>query len=203
MMKSKYRITAYHCPNCGGVTNPMENSCKYCDSIILLREYQGKLKQRQVRIMIDCGEDYIYFDRIMSLQQKISNNFGSYRDIDGLIHRIALPEDREVDVDILLDNRGIELIRKIDFGKIYDTRIEYLGLDKAIEMKSYIPQFQIEPINDVGTIITGNLSFISASDTKMFNGLVPDDATCPNCGAPVKSKYGCCDWCGGWLEYEW
>ena len=107
MMKSKYRITAYHCPNCGGVTNPMENSCKYCDSIILLREYQGKLKQRQVRIMIDCGEDYIYFDRIMSLQQKISNNFGSYRDIDGLIHRIALPEDREVDVDILLDNASL------------------------------------------------------------------------------------------------
>lgn len=201
----KYRITSYHCPNCGGATDPMSGTCKYCDSEISLRPFGGKLKQRQVRIMIDCGEDYIYFDRIMSLQQQMYRDFDSYIDITGNIHNQIHDLGRRADVRISIDKRGLDLIKKIDFGKIYDTRIEFLWLDKAFEMKSYIPMFEWD--SDAGfhsnTRMMGNLSFISASETKEFNGLVPSDATCPNCGAPVKSRYGCCDWCGGWIEYEW
>ena len=35
----------------------------------------------------------------------------------------------------------------------------------------------------------------------LFNTVVPKNTCCPNCGAEIKSQLGCCDYCGGWVEW--
>lgn len=45
------KITAYHCPWCGGATNPYEKVCRYC----LNKMARIGRKSRDVRVLINCG----------------------------------------------------------------------------------------------------------------------------------------------------
>lgn len=195
----KYNITAYHCKHCGAPTKPGKELCDWCGMNIIPPKYR-KNSDRQIRILIDAGEDYIYFDRITTLEAYETPNVIDCTTLDDSHSRFIYREpDYRFKVGMLLDDRGRELIKKIDTGKIYNTRVEVLGLDQAFELKTYQT---IEIRQGFREVCTSDITFVS-TENKGWNKLItPDAMTCPNCGAPVNSHYGACDFCGGWLEYE-
>lgn len=206
--KILYKITAYHCPKCGGATEPTKKYCDFCERELLAQQY---LKERKLkkRVLIDCGKDFVNFNEIIDV--------GTIADEPQVIDCTCL-EDHHLhhiqgvrassptfDFVIPLTDRGKELNSLID-NERHKVRFEVasLGREMACEMDGFIS-------SEVRQVMWGNVSTqkicIDAMDFKMFDHVIPDevleDFRCPNCGAPVKSRYGACDYCGGWSVCEW
>lgn len=106
----------------------------------------------------------------------------------------------EIGITMPLTERGTDLFDKIKSGTRYNTRIEVLDIDKAFEINSEvdisIPKFA------VGEQLETRILLSSGKDYSVCQTVVPDDCTCPNCGAVIRSRYGACDYCGGWVEWS-
>ena len=126
----------------------------------------------------------------------------SVYDIYGEIYRLRRPAEETYHVDMIITDRSRMLYEKIRNGKIYDLRFEFLRQDRAIETKGYSSlHMNFTPSLSDDMAFTADLEFHTAGDTKLFNTVVPIGITCPNCGAKITSKYGACDYCGGWIEW--
>lgn len=205
MAKEKYTLIAYHCRNCGGTVDPDKELCDWCSQQVQFKRYLGEvLKRHQVRVLLDCGKDFVYLDEITSISSYEPphdievTSFGdtSRRYIKGL------DADNSIDVEIPITQRGKELLSKIKSGKEYQTRFEFLTMDRAFEVRTF-PIVRMPDISNFPyEVLKTTISFEIDSDMKSFDTVVPENCTCPNCGAPIKSKYGCCDYCGGWIEWK-
>lgn len=189
------KIIAYHCPCCGGATDPYEKICRYCLSEMLRREK----KRRNVRVLVNCGEDYVYFDDIISIQKRVYPNIVSARDLGGEYHLMRSRPDITYDVDMIVTERSLKLCEMIDM-RTQELRIEFLKQDRAIETRGY-SSIDIQMYSNMD-VQTASMTFHTFGDEVLFNTVVPEGLTCPNCGALITSKYGACDYCGGWVEWE-
>lgn len=190
------KIRAYHCPWCGGATDPYKNVCRYCQNKMI---HRGK-KTRDVRVLINCGEDYVYFDDIVTVSRKIETPHMDFYDLSGRVYSVASHTEETYSVDMLLTERSEKLYKMIDSLKPNDLRFEFLERDRAIEARGYMT-IEMNMPNYARSVWTANLTFKTVGDTKLFNTVVPEGITCPNCGGKITSKYGACDYCGGWIEW--
>lgn len=201
-MQPKYKLIAYHCPYCGAPTDPNEGQCKYCNRIINLRIYLNK--RRNVRVLFENNDNFVYFDRITSITAEQKPEMIEASMLDDTTYRYipARQQDFLYSVGFYLDKRSIDLMQMIQEGGIINTRFELLEEDRAFEMKSYIGDIYTDMF-EPNTIAEGNINIISAGEMKMFNTVIPQKLTltCPNCGGEIHSRYGACDYCGGWVEY--
>ena len=205
-----YKVTAYHCPKCGGITEPSKKYCEYCERELLLQRYEGKRNVKS-RFLIYCANDYVYFNEILQLESdRHEPQIIDTTTLDDyyMHHRAGIQEPPKFEIELPFNARGRELFSLIDFRKSYKMRIEMQlgnGLGTAWDVDSFINSVvsEIRPHE----MITQRISLIGMTDLKESENLIPMDILenlrCPNCGAPIKSQYGACDYCGGWNVVDW
>lgn len=201
-MKESYALTAYHCRNCGGITNPDKEYCDYCSGKLLIKRIKKQMKKRAIRVLIECDKDYVYFDEILSLGLQNEPEMIETTSLEDSESHLIHGRDikNEVNVEMPLTERGMQLQRKLNDKSIYKTRIEVLEEDLAFEQESKI--YFTMPECTVNSLLTQQIILEPYSPMRSFNTVVPDNVCCPNCGAPIKSRYGACDYCGGWVEWS-
>ena len=203
---SAYKMIAYHCRNCGGNTDPEKEYCDYCSGQLMLKRFMDSMpKMKKLRLLIDCGEDYINFDTIRTVDADISRptievtTFG-----DGYPQYIQARQTQgTISTEMVYDKRTRFLLDKINEHKPYNIRIEYPTEDVCFDFKGYPIVTQLGIMSDLNRMPTVSLDLIQDTELKMYDGIIPKNAYCPNCYAPVTSRYGCCDYCGGWVEWVW
>ena len=200
----KYKITAYHCKHCGAPTKPGKDLCDWCGMKIFSQRFTKIPQRLRTRLLIDAGVDFIYFDNILSI--------GGFSIPQETIEVTTL-EDREPhyvknltydphwNITMPHTERGFELFNKLEQDKEYNIRLEMLDTDQAFEMTAK-PDSLISQAVSPNEVARCEVSFLPTYFDGIKKLITPDAMTCPNCGAPVNSHYGACDFCGGWVEYE-
>lgn len=196
--KILYKVTAYHCPRCGGITEPTKKYCDYCERELGLR----RLNKNKMRLIVDYGE-YVYFDAITNI---ITTENYNMIEATTLTHRkmISSPVvDRTMEVTFNMDERGRELL-KLGLYKIKRIRLENIEADIGYEQDAYLGDMSF--INPTEQIILGRMKLIGYGKSEIGRAIpqeIINELRCPNCGAPIKSRYGACDYCSGWSEIAW
>ena len=198
--KILYKVTAYHCPRCGGVTEPTKKYCDYCERELGLR----RLNKNKMRLIVDCGE-YVYFDAITNIITTETYNMIEATTLEDT-HRkmISSPVvDRNMEVTFAMDKRGRELLN-LGLDKIKRIRLENIEADIGYEQDAYLGDISF--MNPTKQILLGRMRLIGYGKSEIGRAIpqeVMKELRCPNCGAPIKSRYGACDYCSGWSEIAW
>lgn len=198
--KILYKVTAYHCPRCGGVTKPTKRYCEYCERELGLR----RLNKNKMRLIVDCGE-YVYFDAITNIITTENYNTIEATTLgDSCRKMISSPVVyRTMEVTFNMDERGRELL-KLGLYKIKRIRLENIEADIGYEQDAYLGDMSF--INPTEQIILGRMKLVGYGKSEIGRAIpqeVMKELRCPNCGAPIKSRYGACDYCSGWSEIAW
>ena len=191
------KIIAYHCRHCGAPVDPEQEICGFCNKPI---QYNGRVGKRMARVLIDSGNDFVYFDQITEIetQSRYDEIDASFMTPDGHLHRVIGSPKNDFTVRMPMTDRSAELLSTLNFGKRYTVKIELANI-QTYEMQTYIePQM---PDIKQDCIVMNELKLYQDSDIKNYFLKVPDGVFCPNCGALLKSRYGACDYCNGWVEY--
>jgi len=200
--KILYKVTAYHCPRCGGVTKPTKKYCDYCSRDLNIRREKHNCI---ARMLIDCGE-YVFFDEIKQIEtfQTPSIDCTTLEDSRRICIKGAVTDNK---ISVVMDtntDRSRELL-SLAYNGIHKVRFELLGADLGFEQECYISDIQ----NDVYSPrarLEQKINFVGIGEMKQ-GGAIPQEVLaefrCPNCGAPILSRYGACDYCSGWSEILW
>ncbi len=189
------KIVAYHCRHCGAPVDPEQEICGFCNKPV---QYNGRVGKRMARVLIDSGNDFVYFDQITEIESQPIQNEISYRTADGYLHRVIENPRYDISVKMPMTERSMELLSTLNFKKRYTVKIEIANI-QTYEMQTFIePQMPDISLNE---IVMNELKLYQDSDIKNYFLKVPDGVFCPNCGALLKSRYGACDYCNGWVEY--
>lgn len=204
---SAYKMIAYHCRNCGGNTDPEKEYCDFCSGQLMLKKFiNSHSKMKKLRLLIDCDNDYVNFDTIRTIETEISHPRIEVEVTDNMwCSRYVDPIKTQgiVSTEMPCDKRSMFLLSKINKNKPYKIRIEYPYEDICFDFKGYPKTKEIEYTGYLYETPTIRLDLIQDSEMKMYDGIIPKNAYCPNCYAPITSRYGCCDYCGGWVEWVW
>ncbi len=197
--KMKYSLTAYHCPNCGGIGDPKLGKCLYCGGKFVYKPSQ----KRKARILVDGLRDYVYYENILELEVEQHPLNESYIDSNGYMLNRHVRTEGEIRFTIPATFEGIKRTAQLreSFNASRNVRIELLEQDLAFETKCYLGDYKVE-VPTALSVARSNITLIQDDDIRQFDTVVPEGCTCPNCGAPIKSRYGCCDYCSGWVEWS-
>lgn len=206
-MKPKSIVTAYHCKACGAVCLPGEKFCRWCrtryedDAIESINFCESG-----VRLLAECGNDFVYFPiKEMTEVRNVPVEIWAERDTFGRVHRTitGLCDLGVTKFEIQYSRKAAEKFQKMVHRRNVNMRVEIGSMNQGYAFTgSFIGLQQ--------TIIPGdeNQNKLDVSvlphDIKGWEQLEdepPEDLRCPNCGAPIKSRFGCCDYCTGWVEY--
>lgn len=200
--KILYKVTAYHCPRCGGVTNPTKKYCDYCSRDLNIRR---KKHNCIARMLIDCGE-YVFFDEIKQIEtfQTPSIDCTTLED-DRRNYIKGIVTDSKMSVVMATDTDRSRELLSLAFNGIHKVRFELLGADLGFEQECYISDIQRD-VYSPRARLEQKINFVGIGEMKQ-GGAIPQDILaefrCPNCGAPILSRYGACDYCSGWSEVTW
>ena len=157
-----------------------------------------------VRLLIDCG-NYVFFDNIINMEfEQTAPTIDVTLLEDTTVKCIqGVRSEDKFSVEMPLDTRTAEL-KNLDFSGFHNIRLEHLGADMGYEQKCYITTM-VSEISPNG-IAVQKIEFVGIDEAilgKVIPKEVMSELRCPNCGAPIKSRYGACDYCSGWVECEW
>lgn len=204
-IKMPYGVeSAYHCQKCGGITDEY-GKCYYCHSENKIR-YEPQ-KQLQFYIELD-GEKKFYFNHIyemdgMGLEPQsieVTTRESNHREyiagyqstLDCFNFRFIPTDDSMFKVNMIQELKKPFTFNIVlrENSRVFRIRAEQLELNfsdvSQIEIFTMAANMRI---HDYDGLVKADL-------------IAPDDARCPNCGAIVHKAYGCCDYCGGWVEYR-
>lgn len=198
--KILYKIKAYHCPKCGGITDPAKKYCEYCGRDISLRTEN---KQKQMRLLIDSG-NYVFWDELWDVHFSDAQTLDCTTLEDETRHMIYTPPRLEFSIKLPMTSRGWEL-RSLNYRNKHKVRFEMSNADMAFETECFIYDMNYKMGDkDYGVC---NINFEGIGDMQLFNSSIPIDVLeemrCPNCGAPINNRLGACIYCSGWSEVEW
>lgn len=209
--KTLYKVTAYHCPKCGGITKPGKRYCEYCGRD-LIDEKSFITQIPKARILVEGSNGLVNFNTMREFsfeeEQPPAIEATSLADttFKRYVPRIAYSVFT-INAELAFSQRTGELISLIG-NSVKKIRFELKlpGYEMALEARSYIHKevIDLRP-NEIATV---GIDFnMDGEDISFFDNVIPkyilDDMTCPNCGAPIRSRLGTCDYCGGWNEVEW
>lgn len=201
--KILYKIKAYHCPKCGGITDPKKKYCEYCGRELIVRT---DIWHSPLRLLVDSG-NYIYWDEIMDFNMDIEPQIIDCTCLEDTTRRYLKPRNTERKFQVVLPMtwRTAEILQA-DYKGIHNIRFEYLGKrEAAMECESYISEGKF----DIGAGEIGKLTlnFVSVGGVNYFSSAIPEEIMrqirCPNCGAPIDNRLGTCRFCSGWSEVMW
>lgn len=204
-MGELYKITAYHCRNCGGIVEPGQEICDFCRKKSAFAKYDGRKLMPKARLLIDCDEDFVVFDGITSISD---NSEPGEIDIttlgDSTKHFLIGKTEHYIELKFFMRERQDYLFKKLNKSR-YKTRIECICGDSSVafEMDAYLSEFSMPYMEDAYSLMERTMTLIQDGDYRMKTDFCPDNCRCPNCGAIIKSRYGVCDFCSGWIEWYW
>ena len=190
----KQKVIAYHCLRCGGTADPNTGLCPYCSQEL---HKWHESQNHKVRMLV--GNQYIadvceiapYEPQHEIEVTSLSDNVKTY--ITGIV------DTPDIDVSVYYTRHTIE---QLDYMERYEQEVKFeiLGnFDKVFTFHG-VPRIS-NTFAEVGKPVMVNISF-SPRDVQGWGDLkVPDNLICPNCGAEIKSRFGCCEFCGGWVEW--
>lgn len=201
-IKPKERIVAYHCSCCGAPCDPDKKICDFCAMNLTIRRPKTK-----TRIRLKVGDQYV--SNILEVGE-ISFVKTAMIDVTSLCDEVpkhveGLNTDPRIKISAGLTD---SLIRQMEFG-LLDREPKHLAIeilddfigDKSFELIGTLDEQKTETY--VNEIMMCELLFNPEEWLGIKKGIyIPDRLTCKNCGAPIKSRYGCCDYCGGWNEWK-
>ena len=200
--KILYKTTAYHCPRCGGITEPTKKYCEFCErDLKLLSENHNDYK---MRLLVDCGE-YIYFDNLIKfdMSEQIESIDATCLEDTSRTTLYSKAMGRDIFITLPRSRRTSELL-SLPYMGIRKIRFEHLGVDLGFECESYVSNVTTHIKSDEWSLTEIKFTTISAPEVgKAIPQEILTELRCPNCGAPIKSRYGACDYCSGWTEVEW
>lgn len=201
---SAYKMIAYHCRNCGGNTDPEKEYCDYCSGQLMLKRFIDSVpKTKKVRLLVACDNDYVNFDTIFQFHAPPMRTEFEVMEFSPTNYCMRPKQHyNEFSFDLIFNKRTNDLFSKLKQDKSYDMRIEYPTADTCFDFSGYT-EMQLESIGGIHEAPIANLKIIQDAEMKMYDGIIPKNAYCPNCYAPITSRYGCCDYCGGWVEWVW
>lgn len=204
-IKPKSIVTAYHCLACGAPCRPNDLYCSYCKQRYDRRFTDSVLvSSSRARLLVKNKMDYVYFP----LFEVTEYDFRPLTDItiseDGhyrrYIHGIKDPGDDITTIVTMTDDMRRKLAH-MQKDLETDFKIEIAGFNNSFSFKGYtshisqeFPLYGIGAQSELHVVPTGFIGW-KPMPTE------PTDLTCPNCGAPIKSRFGCCDYCTGWVEW--
>lgn len=199
-MNKLYKITAYHCPRCGGIVNPKSKYCDWCGRELDIIVPSIGVSESQVRILVERDNGYIHLNDLCSATYTEHPIYDNYRTVDGVLHR-SIATQSSVALSFYITQRCSETVDEIKNSQI-KLRIEQF--DKAFELDGYTSNTSMEI--SAMELAKFNMQFVSDKSINQVP-LIPhkiiSKIKCPNCGAQLKSRMGACDYCGGWNEVEW
>ena len=205
--KILYKVTAYHCPKCGGATEPTKIYCDYCERELMAQKFLRE-RQNHMRVLIDCGKDFVNFNEILTvgaLDSEPETIDCTMLEDTKTRYITGIRQNPTFGFEIPLTDRGKELNALID-GSMHKVRYEmcYLGMEMAYEMDAFITTM-VKQIRQYG--VSTQLVSLDVLDMQKFDHVIPneilEELRCKNCGAPIKSRFGACSYCGGWSEVAW
>ncbi len=208
LKKILYKVTAFHCQRCGGITEPAKKYCEYCE-----RELKAKNlfnpRILNMRVLIEGKNGLVNFNDISSINTETTRNniIDCTMLEDNRRHYMSgIRDNTRFEFDIFATERGNELYTLLR-NDLCKTRVEVVNgnFEQAFEMTSYIGNVYTEI--EATKLCKHRISLNVVDDLKRFNSFIPSDVLdvlrCPNCGAPIKSSLGACDFCGGWVAVSW
>ena len=206
-LKPKSYVTAYHCMACGAPCAKDTLICPYCRT-----RYETDAQESisfwgsdkfKVRMMMASDRNFVYFPvwELGEINEPQTIDIG--QGIDGRLHRIphlnAFPIDVKIKIPATLETLKKESKMRKE-GNV-QIRIEINQMDRAFRFDGYMAETRLTSVG-VNEPYTLDLSVIP---TKLsgweYLRELPTDLRCPNCGAPINSRTGCCDYCTGWVEW--
>lgn len=200
----KGMLIAYHCRMCGGVVDIYKSECPYCGTVNDNEYISKHEKLRKVRIATQKGDNLFYIDSITNIecdyqQPKIDT---------------TLPwSEKSTSVRGIADNMGIIRIESVNTPRlanqlrmmragINEYFIEFVGVNKCFHFEGYMNDIKTDWIQ--GTRLVEHYNIVTTAEIKeaKISNTIPKDLRCPNCGAPIKSRLGVCDYCKGWVEWK-
>ena len=203
MREFGYRIKAFHCCFCGAPTKEGALVCEYCDQKLQSVRYNKEKMFPRPRLLVDCGRDFVNFNQITGVQAEshIQEIDVSCLD-DTRLHMVGsrnIPPDEIILSMTITDKVRYYIDTLMKRGRL-KTRLEYGTM--AWEQRSYFAGYKTSFIS-MGELQPGTVDVrIVADEILSYPKITPKNEYCPNCGAPIKSRYGACDYCGGWVEYD-
>lgn len=202
-MAPRGRVVAYHCSCCGAPCDPEKKLCDFCAESLVTR-----YKHKRSGIRVKAGDQYVVDVR----------SFSTLNVSPDIIDVRTLESDTNQYVSGLCDDGGMggisvratlteHLIKQFDFGlRDGDKKIsiEYaFGLGyTSFELSGRVEDGRLEaPSMSASSDRTIELILVPSEYYGLKSYQMPQGMVCPNCGAPLKSRYGCCEYCGGWTEW--
>lgn len=196
---SKGRSLAFHCSCCGAPCDPDKSICEFCAEN-LSRRYEH-VGDRMVRLKIDDQ----YISSVWSIGAFNENHTIDASGIEDQTRRYASGM-RDISTSVPIEIPMTDLfVKQMDYGLAKNgakhIAVEGFGPHQVVSIE-FVAIITGDHINtEVGEWKTCVLDCQVEEYIGINNILIPQ-YSCPNCGAPIKSRYGCCDYCGGWVEWK-
>ena len=201
MYRTKEIVSAYHCSRCGGIASPNETLCPYCSQE--LDKWWQSIHLNKPKVWRVVAND-VYLNSVVQFSDMyttpheievatLSDNTRTYV--------YGIRDDSVCTIELMYTRHTMEQMDFIDRQQ-GSLRFEFLnasGDDRTFEAYGY---FNCKLFShEVGEIMKATLEFKPDKIIGWKNLMIPETLTCPNCGAKINSRYGCCDYCGGWVEW--
>ena len=186
---------AFHCSRCGGLTEPGHELCPYCSQ--QTDEYfsaSGGIRVVVGGIYINsvyAVEDYIAPKTIETTS--LTDEFKMY------VAPIARP-DPVFTIKCLMDKHLVEQADFFNTKKGLDVKVELPDIKSAFHFVAQPLLGTVAKCVDVIPEVNLDFRIEDVSGWKEYK--MPNYLICPNCGAVINFAFGCCAYCGGWVEWR-
>lgn len=199
------KTIAYHCHNCGAPVDERSTHCSYCRQRV---ENKSPLQgmNRQVRVFAELKNNRKVYLHETSVVIPTENpiTLDCTRIESRYQERVkAMKDNMSIELEMLMRKESLDKYKFVHETGINKVSIETEGLNNAFEFEcDYLSDLKCEYALEEIAKAKFNLypkNIIGWVD-KSKDIYVNDGTTCPNCGAPLRQRFGLCDYCGGWVQ---
>ena len=201
-LKPKSYVTAYHCMACGAPCAKDTMICPYCRT-----RYEDdavdSIFGSKSRLLVDCGHDFVYFPIEEIEEFNPSPEIDCTLASDYQVRRIPGLRDAgdTFNLGVATTQNTLKKFDNVQKLGIVKMRVEIGGFHSGFDVTGSF-SYMLSEMNGVGEVAMSKLA-ITPYSCIGWQRLrePPTDLRCPNCGAPINSRTGCCDYCTGWVEW--
>lgn len=200
---------AFHCQKCGGAVDEY-GKCHYCGSENKIRYYSNDNwlygLQRQLQFYIELDkEKKFYFNHVKDMEMESVPEIIEFTMLEDTTRHFAKsPSRHTLRATFYLDENSLFKAHEMETNTEYKAYLCFKTPQKEYTQKMYVDYASIDYHTiSQNSLAEGSVRFIIGQvDDGKSDMTAPDSTRCPNCGAIVRKAYGCCDYCGGWVEYR-
>lgn len=203
-------VLTYHCQCCGSNMDIENGKCWYCGSTKMIRIPHKD--NEQIRLFADLGDRKFYFHEVLTLEtiEEEPAYIDTARFYDGTLRRcISSRRVGNAGLTIAITNDSVKKLKMIQEKSLNTYKPVLMGIeipsktDLTFAFKAYLADRKANLVtNCLATMDLGLILDDVIGWGKHDFNVVPEETSCPNCGAKVTKQFGLCDYCGGWIEYN-